>query len=1141
MTKQILITTVLLLTGLIFCQENITENVVAGLTAIERSCAAWADYDNDGDQDILITGSKNGAYADQAITKLYRNDGGDNFTDVAHGLPQTYGRFDWGDYDNDGFIDIAITGLTPDDGSLTRIYRNNGDGNFILTADLGDFNDGSQTPPSTLAWGDYDNDGDLDLLVTGDRIAGTKYDPITKLFRNDSGIFADTGIELPAISNSTVVWGDYNNDECLDLLITGEVNSVPVTKILKNEAGAYFNDIEAGLIGVSGLTQSAAWEDYDNDGDLDVFLAGRKDIIGWGIAVLYRNDTNDNFVHTATFTGSNYLSGGSISLGDCDGNGYSDFILTGPVDPSWIDFTSLYLNNNGFEFSQNFRSMRMGSVAWSDYDNDGDLDFWLNGYDGTAPYAGENFSEINRNNKAETTGIVNNSPVKPLGLYSSLIDNNVRIFWNKSTDAETPQNGLSYNIYVGTESKNGDVLNPMSNISDGFRKIARKGNVDHNTAWAIKDLSDGIYYYGAQAVDHGFAGSEFSPECIFVKGEHTLPELYSISLSENAEMRLLLGSKLSFLVGSAFELSENSNLILEDKSTLTLQLTDLVIHQSTTLKLGKNAKLIIENGSNLTIEEGAVIELAEGAEIVVMNKGNLSVNGATFNYVGTTGNWLGINCEGGSSVDINNSIIRNASTGVYGTGTYKFNITNTVFEGCTNGINLLGMQPGFGYTITDNTLTGTDNGWGIFITGSDGLFSRNIVNHFNIGTYFVMSSPVVSKCDITYNKYFGIVVSGHDALPQLLNTEDNQPFGAVNCTIQKNAYLGNSSLFPSAQIGINPTGSIYMRYNDIISSPNFYGISIAQEDLRDPDQLITIDAQLNNWGSNIVTDDYFFEHPQYIIDYTPIWTLADEEESNSYNSDISEESRILINAIELEAKDKLTPAIKLYEHIIKKYVDTPEYYVAMARLPYLYEQAELDNNVLIALYDEALNSDATSHKKFFKGKKVATHIKGKRYDEAISLAEEMKAEAAFEEEVLLADINIAIANLLKDMEGKSRSGVDYAQNLRDLQSKLTDNESKAEPSGITESVLPTVSTLYQNYPNPFNPVTQIKFDLAKSAKVRLSVYNVNGQVVAELASGVMNAGNHAVDFDGSKLNSGVYYYTLEADGIALTKKMVLTK
>jgi len=81
--------------------------------------------------------------------------------------------------------------------------------------------------------------------------------------------------------------------------------------------------------------------------------------------------------------------------------------------------------------------------------------------------------------------------------------------------------------------------------------------------------------------------------------------------------------------------------------------------------------------------------------------------------------------------------------------------------------------------------------------------------------------------------------------------------------------------------------------------------------------------------------------------------------------------------------------------------------------------------------------------------------------------------------------------------------------------------------------------LYQNYPNPFNPVTQIKFDLVKTANVKLSVYNVSGQLVAELAKGVMNAGKHVVG--GSKFNSGIYYYNLVTFGKNITKKMVLTK
>jgi hypothetical protein len=98
-----------------------------------------------------------------------------------------------------------------------------------------------------------------------------------------------------------------------------------------------------------------------------------------------------------------------------------------------------------------------------------------------------------------------------------------------------------------------------------------------------------------------------------------------------------------------------------------------------------------------------------------------------------------------------------------------------------------------------------------------------------------------------------------------------------------------------------------------------------------------------------------------------------------------------------------------------------------------------------------------------------------------------------------------------------------------------------DPSLLESNVVPVETALFQNYPNPFNPVTQVKFALAKTADVRLSVYNIAGQKVAELANGAKNAGYHTVDFDGSRFNSGVYYYSLEIEGKNITKKMLLTK
>jgi hypothetical protein len=83
--------------------------------------------------------------------------------------------------------------------------------------------------------------------------------------------------------------------------------------------------------------------------------------------------------------------------------------------------------------------------------------------------------------------------------------------------------------------------------------------------------------------------------------------------------------------------------------------------------------------------------------------------------------------------------------------------------------------------------------------------------------------------------------------------------------------------------------------------------------------------------------------------------------------------------------------------------------------------------------------------------------------------------------------------------------------------------------------------LEQNYPNPFNPTTMIEYSIASDGYVTLNVYNVLGQRVAGLVNGDVKAGTYEVNFDASKLSSGVYYYRIEANGFAGTRKMVLLR
>jgi len=345
--------------------------------------------------------------------------------------------------------------------------------------------------------------------------------------------------------------------------------------------------------------------------------------------------------------------------------------------------------------------------------------------------------------------------------------------------------------------------------------------------------------------------------------------IHSMKVNDNSNIFIENGAEITFYDNSNISFSSEARIIgditttyletftVEENSVLNLEAgSDFNFVSGTTLILKANAKLIVENGSNLVFEEGSKIELEEGSEIIVMDEGKLYATGVSFSYTGSTGKWLGINCESGSFVDMNNVYLSGAETGVKSIGNYKFNITNSTFEGCINGIDLVAIQPGLDYIITDNTLLGVDEGRGISITSSDGIFSRNIVSHFNTGVSFILNSPAVSKNEISYNKYWGITIRGTNAIPLLVNTEQYQFYGELNNTIQKNGYVNNTEIFPSAQIGINPYASVYMRYNDVISSISSPGISICKI-LNDTAPNILVSAQYNYWGTSEVTDDFF--------------------------------------------------------------------------------------------------------------------------------------------------------------------------------------------------------------------------------------------------------------------------------------------
>ena len=445
---------------------------------------SWGDFDNDEDLDLLITGfSEN---TNQPATILYRNDNG-NFIDVQANLTGVYfSDSDWGDFDNDGDLDLVISGYA-DQYNETILYKNE---NSVFSRVASPFDSVSH---SSVAWGDYDNDGDLDLILSGMKSGGGK---ICKLYRNDDGQFTQVLNDIPGIAEGSITWGDYDNDGDLDLLITGESKSGNLTEVLRNDSSTFTpTPIDLTQLQLS----SASFGDYDNDGDLDILICGQSDTDP--VSKVYQNQ-DGNFIDI--MANMDYVHGGSVEWGDYDNDGDFDILITGysPIDSTFL--AKIYENYLGsfVDTELPFEGVDYSDCQWGDYDKDGDLDFVLSGINYLMGPVGKLYEN--------ELMVQNNPPVPPNNLQAQLVGDELVLSWNKGLDLETQQNALTYNLRVGTTPNGNEIISPMSENLSGFRFMPHSGNVFHNTTWHIVNIRDSVIYWSVQTIDNAYAGSEFA-------------------------------------------------------------------------------------------------------------------------------------------------------------------------------------------------------------------------------------------------------------------------------------------------------------------------------------------------------------------------------------------------------------------------------------------------------------------------------------------------------------------------------------------------------------------------------------------------------------------------------------------------------
>ena len=333
----------------------------------EVKSVSWVDIDNDGDLDFMTTNRL-------SPNKLWRNDSGE-FVDISSssGLDQSqntrsYG-VSFGDYNNDGFIDIYICNYhTWIDSKENELYMNNGDGTFTETTEYAGVGNGvKQSFQSTFI--DINNDGFLDLHVINDRI-----DMLNAFYMNNGdGTFTDKAVDwntdlgIFAMSSS---FGDYDRDGDFDLYVTnGEDGNILLENQILDGMGSFVDMTMNYGVGEYELCWGADWIDYDNDGYLDLYVSSGIDVYSMYPDVLgtfpevsnslYSNDGMMPFSQSYSDLPQSPQHTFAVASGDFNNDGFPDivshrlgtyasFLKGTPSNNKWLKVNLVGVNSNTF-------------------------------------------------------------------------------------------------------------------------------------------------------------------------------------------------------------------------------------------------------------------------------------------------------------------------------------------------------------------------------------------------------------------------------------------------------------------------------------------------------------------------------------------------------------------------------------------------------------------------------------------------------------------------------------------------------------------------------------------------------------------------------------------------------------------------
>ena len=404
---------------------NFSEDVEAPFPNIQFAAAQFNDVDGDGDQDLFLTGYFEGIIGPDIVSEekaeLYINDGSGNFSLMSDTpfIPCRDAELDFGDVDGDGDDDLYICGSASGN-IFCKLYINEGDAQFSELEGMSFIPMGQ----ADLKIFDADGDGNLDLMAMG---VDADEVPITSLYMNDGGagyMLSESGID--AFGICALAAGDLDQDGDVDVLVSGmnaDINVV--TELYLNDGSGAFNLFIGGDVFTDVFVGQTLFYDMDGDNDLDILLSG-SGAGGLGsengiVSNVYENLGDNNYILADSLTGS-YISNNSI--GDLNGDGLADLILSGTTVGNPTFKTWVYFNTTEPLSTENLVEM--------DFDvfpnpSDGMFNIRLIDADKAAIELFTMAGQLMFNSPVASGGVLSFEPDLPSGIYTLVIRNSQSI------------------------------------------------------------------------------------------------------------------------------------------------------------------------------------------------------------------------------------------------------------------------------------------------------------------------------------------------------------------------------------------------------------------------------------------------------------------------------------------------------------------------------------------------------------------------------------------------------------------------------------------------------------------------------------------------------------------------------------------